>query len=161
MSLMSMRYISKSIKSYNMNAPRAKASVPFQIFFYFGTFWLLILVCVFFPTFWAAAPEGAMSCRIQGKSVRPSVCPSVHLDCPFIQPPQPAIVELWMDGWMDQQTNGRTDFPCILQDIVPFGSTALPTSELSHSVDGQGKGTANHLLPLASCHVCQLEIFKF
>ena len=28
-----------------------------------------------------------------------------------------------MDGWMDV----RTDFPWILQDIIPFGSAALPT----------------------------------
>ena len=37
-------------------------------------------------TFWAAAPEGTKSCRIQGESVRPYVhmyiCPSIHTPLP-------------------------------------------------------------------------------
>ena len=36
----------------------------------------------------------------------------------------------WMGGWTDRQMDGRMDgrteiLPCVLQDIVPFGSAAL------------------------------------
>ena len=54
----------------------------------------------------------------------------------------------WKDGQTDRRTDIRTDFPCILQDIIPLGSAALPTSKLPTYNDGQGKGTADHLLPL-------------
>ena len=33
------------------------------------------------------------------------------------------------DRQMDGQTDGRTDFPSVLQDFVPFGSAALLTSK--------------------------------
>ena len=59
--------------------------------------------------------------------IRPSICP-------FIPPPQPAshcrALDGWMDGHMDRLMDVCTDFPCILQEIVPFGATALPTSKL-------------------------------
>ena len=81
-------------------------------------------------SFRAADPKGTMTCSIQGKSV-PAVHPFV---CPLPPLSQPAIVGLWMDGQadgrMDGREDGRTDFPCILQDIVRFGSAALPSSKL-------------------------------
>ena len=46
-----------------------------------------------FLFFWAAAPKGAMSCRIQGESMRLFVRPSVHLS------------DVWMDRWMDRCTH--------------------------------------------------------
>ena len=55
--------------------------------------------------------------------------------CPYIRRPPsslPATVGLWgmyglTDGWRDV----RTDSPCILQDIVPFGSAAQKTKSTS------------------------------
>ena len=32
---------------------------------------------------------------------------------------------IWTDGRTDGWTDGRTDSPCVLQDFVPFGATAL------------------------------------
>ena len=32
----------------------------------------------------------------------------------------------WIEEWMDGRKDGHMEiFPCVLQDIVPFGSTAL------------------------------------
>ena len=48
----------------------------------------------------------------------------------------------------DGQTDGRADFPCVLQDFVPFGAAALLPFNLNHTLLKQGTGTADHLLPL-------------
>ena len=48
--------------------------------------------------------------------IRPSVHPS-----PLSQPTSERI---WSDRWTDRRTDVHTDSPCILQDIVPFGSAA-------------------------------------
>ena len=66
--------------------------------------------------FWAATPKGTMPCRIPGKPVCMSVCPSIYL-----LPPTPASsgqIDGRTDGWRDV----HTDFPYILQDIIPLGS---------------------------------------
>ena len=42
----------------------------------------------------------------------------------------------------------RTDSPCILQDFVPFGASALLPLNVNHKLLQQGTGTADHLLPL-------------
>ena len=76
-------------------------------------------------------PEGTKSCRIQGESVRPYVRTSARP--PPGWPPSEAGSGLskmdgWTDGRMDgrmrrtDETDGRTDYPCILQDFVPSGS---------------------------------------
>ena len=48
------------------------------------------------------------------------------------------------DGWMER----RADFPCVLQDFVPFGAAALLPFNSNHTLLKQGTGTAYHLLPL-------------
>ena len=53
-----------------------------------------------------------------------------------------------MDGWMDGRTDGRTNFPCVLQDFVPFGAAALLLLNLIDTLLKQGMDTADHLLPL-------------
>ena len=45
-----------------------------------------------------------------------------------------------MDGW--------ADFPCVLQDFVPFGAAALLPFNINQTLLKQGKGAADHLLPL-------------
>ena len=54
------------------------------------------------------------------------------------------------EGRMD----GRTDSPCVLQDFVPFGAAALLPLNLNHFLLKQGKGTADHLLPLRCNSKC-------
>ena len=49
----------------------------------------------------------------------------------------------------DEQTNDQMDerkSPCILQDFVPFGATALLPLNLDHTLLKQGTGTTDHLL---------------
>ena len=48
-----------------------------------------------------------------------------------------------MDGWTDGRMDGWTDFPCVLQDFVPFGAAALLPFNLT--LLKQGTGTADHL----------------
>ena len=48
------------------------------------------------------------------------------------------------EGWTDRWT----DFPCVLQDFVPFGAAALLPLNLNYLLLKQGTGTADHLLPL-------------
>ena len=57
------------------------------------------------------------------------------------------------DGWMD----GWTDFPCVLQDFVPFGAAALLPFNLNHTLLKQGTGTADHLLPLGCYYFLGLD----
>ena len=54
-------------------------------------------------------------------------------------------------GWgEDEQMDGRTDSPCVLQDFVTFGAAALLSLNLNHTLLKQGTGTADHLAPLGS-----------
>ena len=50
---------------------------------------------------------------------------------------------------MDKRMNKRKS-PCVLQDFVPFGATALlPLT--AQQIIKQGKGIADHLLPQVTC----------
>ena len=59
----------------------------------------------------------------------------------------------WMDRWMD----GWADFPCVLQDFIPFGAAALLPFNINQTLLKQGTGTADHLLPLG-CYLCLCPI---
>ena len=52
------------------------------------------------------------------------------------------------DRRTDRRTDGQTDSPCVLQNFVPFGATALLPVNLNYTLLKQGTGTADHLLPL-------------
>ena len=52
---------------------------------------------------------------------------------------------------MDEWTNERKS-PCVLQDIVPFGAAAL--LPLTHNQAKQGKGIADHILPMGDLFSC-------
>ena len=49
---------------------------------------------------------------------------------------------------MDRRMDGWADFPCVLQDFVPFGAAALLPFNINQTLLKQGTGTADHLLPL-------------
>ena len=79
----------------------------------------------------AADTKGTMSCRIQKKSVCTSIPLSIRMSVHLFD--QSHAVAGWLDEGRtdvqtdrrtDRQTNARTDSPCILQDIIPFGSAA-------------------------------------
>ena len=60
-------------------------------------------------------------------------------------------------------TNERTDerkSPCVLQDFVPFGATALLPLNLKHTLLKQGTGTADHLLPLGCYYFLHFTIMN-
>ena len=83
----------------------------------------------------AADTEGTMSCRIQGKSVCISICLSIHLSTSMSICPE--LSSGWLAGWGDRHTDRRTDrqmevctdFPYILQDIVPYRPPAQKKAE--------------------------------
>ena len=105
-------------------------------------------------------------------SVRLSVCPSVHPFPPLGHPPRPWLRAGWMglrpgwmaqrggmDGWTDSQTNrwkdgrmnGQTDKRKIspfYRTLSPIGAAALPPPMKTKEKVEQGKGTADHLMPL-------------
>ena len=56
-----------------------------------------------------------------------------------------------MKPWGWGRRDGQTDFPCVLQDLVPFGAAAL--LNLNHTLHKQGTGTADHLLPLGCYYI--------
>ena len=89
----------------------------------------------------------------------PSVCPSVCLSVLLSVPPsQPAsyqrVLDGWMDGWTDGRTDGQTDGFDAQISLVFYRTSSLLgpmpclLSNCHHYVDGQGKGTADHPLPL-------------
>ena len=47
-----------------------------------------------------------------------------------------------MDGWTDKNS------PCVLQDFVPFRAAALLPLKFTLKMLKQGKGIADHILPL-------------
>ena len=49
---------------------------------------------------------------------------------------------------MDKQTDGRSEFPCILENSAPFGLLLCLIQYCHCNVNGQGKGTADLVLPL-------------
>ena len=58
------------------------------------------------------------------------------------------------------QMDGRIDFPCVLQDFVPFGAAALLPFNSNHTLLKQGTGTADHLLPLGCYYFfCIIKLF--
>ena len=89
----------------------------------------LLLYC-----FWAAAPKKAMSCGLQKKSVRTSIYLTT---CLFIYQSIYLTILLWFSQLpkalgrrtvrqTDKQTDRHTHrFPCFLQDIAPFETTAI------------------------------------
>ena len=72
----------------------------------------------------ATDPKGTISCRIQGQSVRRCT----YLSVPSAQSPTVAG-KIRGNGRTAGQTDKHTDSPCILQDIVPFGSAAPKTAK--------------------------------
>ena len=58
-------------------------------------------------------------------SICPSICPSrqIFTVAEGLNQPLRGLTQP-LRGLMDRQMHVRTDFPCILQDIVPFESTA-------------------------------------
>ena len=52
------------------------------------------------------------------------------------------------EGEAGGRMDGRTDFPCVLQDLVPFGAAALPLIPIYNHAK-QGNGFADHVLPLS------------
>ena len=74
----------------------------------------------------------------------------------------------WTDGWMDGRTDGwtdgrtdrRTENLPILQDFVPYQGRCPATAQLQlENCIKQGKGTADHMMPLGDWF--PLEIVGF
>ena len=65
-----------------------------------------------------------------------------------IGPEGDKALRMGQGGQMDGRAGGRTDSPCVLQDLVPFGAAALLPLNLNPILLKQGTGTADHLLPL-------------
>ena len=99
-------------------------------------------------------------------SVRPLVCPSVHSPLwaiqpglrpsqPGLSPSQPGLRPSQLSLKPEGGTNGRTDGRTNKQKISPFyrtlspiGAAALPPPMKTKEKVEQGKGTADHLMPL-------------
>ena len=93
----------------------------------------------------AADPKGMMSCRIQGKSVRMPVCLSI---CPFVHPP-PSQPDRRIDEWTDGQMYAQIS-PVFYRTSSPLEVGRAADPNCHHYIDGQGMGTADHLLPLGN-----------
>ena len=62
-----------------------------------------------------------------------------------------------MDGWTDKNS------PCVLQDFVPFRAAALLPLKFTLKMLKQGKGIADHILPLGDLfyvHLFQTIVFQ-
>ena len=81
-----------SPSSYSLSTPSLSLSTP-------SLFLSTPSLSLSTPSFWAAAPEGTKSCRIQGESVRTSVRPYIHTSVRPPPPGAPLRMNGWMDGW--------------------------------------------------------------
>ena len=116
------------------------------------------------PALWAIQP----GLRPSQPGPRPSQ-PGLRPSQPSLRPRQPArhqasglaVWSLGLAGWPrggDGQTNGRTENLHILQDFVPY-QCCCPVPPMKFREVEQGKGTANHLMPLGylfSVDLCQV-----
>ena len=72
--------------------------------------------------------------------------PNLRPKRPELRPERP-----YGGGRANERTNKVTNeqkSPCVLQNFVPFGATALLPPILNHFLLKQGRGTDDHLLPL-------------
>ena len=65
----------------------------------------------------------------------------------------------WMDGQTDEQTNERKISP-FYRTLSPIGAAALPPPMKTKEKVEQGKGTADHLMPLGYLFIC-IVFFSF
>ena len=110
--------------------------------------------------FRAADPKGTMSCRIQGESVHTSVCWSVH-PCIRSPPPQPASLWRALGRWRDGRTDGWTYAqipPVFYRTSSPLGLLPCLLHHCHCKKEWQGKGTADHILPVGDWFLMNIFI---